>query len=205
MLALAATIQLLVAAAVGPAEALAQALAVPGARAELVEVRATSGRGCTAASWSALRPLRASQQLPLRFQGRTAAGAPCQGHAWARARVLAPALVVLRDLRAGDPLAQAVAPAEQELLPGRALLSRLPDGAVADRTLRAGAALRAADVRTGPAPGDPVTVVVLAGDLQVEVPGRAVPCPRGRACALLPSGKRVEGRLAGGRVLLEAP
>jgi hypothetical protein len=44
-----------------------------------------------------------------------------------------------------------------------------------------------------------------AGALSVEQSGRAVPCPRGRACAVLPSGRRVEGRLEDGRILVELP
>jgi hypothetical protein len=50
-----------------------------------------------------------------------------------------------------------------------------------------------------------VEVVVRAGDLEITREARAVPCVRGRACALLPGGRRVEGRLLDGRILVEVP
>jgi hypothetical protein len=147
----------------------------------------------------------ASGQVALRFTGRDGHGAPCEGWAWADVKVTAPALRVARDLRAGEPLAGAVAPAVVELLPARRAVAALPDGAVAARPLRAGAALLLSDLRVGPRPGDAVVVLVRAGAVELERTGRAVPCPRDRACALLPGGKRVEGRYLAGRIVVEAP
>ncbi len=204
MPALAALLPLLLAAP-SPLEAVAGALAVPGARVELEGVRASSGADCAAEAWEALRAVEASGSAPLRFSGRTAAGAPCQGYAWGRVRVLAPAAVITRPLRAGDPLEGAYAVEDREVLPGRRALAAAPAGASASRRLSAGAVLDEGAVRIGPAPGEPVVVVLRSGALSVEQSGRAVPCPRGRACALLPSGRRVEGRHVEGRILVEVP
>jgi flagella basal body P-ring formation protein FlgA len=152
-----------------------------------------------------MRPVAASGSAPLRFSGRTAAGAPCEGFAWARVRVTAPAAVTTRALRSGEPLEGAVAVASREVLPGRSALASVPAGAVAARALGAGAVLDEAAVRTGPAAGEAVTVRVTVGALSVEQPGRVVPCQRGRACARLDSGRRVEGRFEDGRLLVETP
>jgi len=196
---------LALAAAPTPQLAVEAAVAAPGVEVELGEVRPSAGAGCQPASWEALRPVEASGQVPLRFDGRTAAGAACQGFAWARVKLLATAAVTTRALREGEPLAGAVALTRQEVLPGRHALAELPEGAVADRPLAAGAVLDESRLRVGPRPGEPVTVLLRLGALSVEQPGRAVPCLRGRACAVLPSGRRVQGRLADGRILVEVP
>jgi hypothetical protein len=99
---------------------------------------------------------------------------------------------------------QAVA-GEAEVRAGHAPLATAPEGAVAARAIPAGAPIEEAMLRRGPAPGAPVAVVLRSGLIAVETTGRAVPCPRGRACALLPSGRRVEGRLDAGRILVEPP
>jgi hypothetical protein len=53
--------------------------------------------------------------------------------------------------------------------------------------------------------GGAVRVVVRSGLVVLEQTGRFVPCGAGRACAVLPSGKHVEGRLEDGRVVVEVP
>ncbi|HTN54122.1 MAG TPA: hypothetical protein VML50_17065 [Anaeromyxobacter sp.] len=185
--------------------AVAAALARPGARAEVEEVRRSAGRGCQAERFEALRPVEASGQVPLRVEGRDAAGAPCQAWVYARVRVLAPALLLDRPLEAGEPLEGAVRLAEVEIRAGRAPLAALPPEACAARPLRAGHPLEPSDVREGPAPGAPVAVVVRAGEVELTAEGVVAPCERGRACAVLPSGRRVQGRYAAGRILVEAP
>jgi hypothetical protein len=75
---------------------------------------------------------------------------------------------------------------------------------VAERPIAAGQVLEERDLRLGPTPGDDVTVIIRLGTLRVEQVGRAVPCRRGRACAQMPSGKRVEGSWQGGRILVES-
>lgn len=190
-----------------PAQAVAAALAVHGARAEVGEVRATAGASCPADRVEVLRPVAGSGEVPVRFTGTDPAGRACQGFGWVRVRVTTPGLVASRLVKSGEPLEDAVAPGEVELRTGRpAPLEALPAGARAARTLAAGAPVLPDDVRTGPAPGEPITVLVrLSGGLEITQTGRTLPCARGHACALLPGGRRVEGRLEGGHLLLEAP
>jgi hypothetical protein len=196
---------LLLASAPTPQGAATAALALPGAEVEVSEVRVGQGAGCAAETWEAMKPVDASGPAGLRFEGRDARGAACQGFAWARLKVTAPAVVTTRALREGEPLEDAVALSPREVRPGRRPLAELPPGAVAQRALAAGAALEAESVRVGPRVGEPVTVVLRLGALSVEQPGRAVPCARDHACALLPSGRRVEGHLVAGRLLVESP
>jgi len=183
------------------------ALVVPGARAQVEAVHLASGRGCAPSAAEALRPVSASGEAPLRFTGKGDRGQGCQAFAWARVRVLAPGLVLTRAVRAGEPLEAAVRPAEVELKAGRSgPLPSVPEGARAARALSPGSPLLSADVLSGPLPGEPVTVLVRAGGgLELSQTGRAIPCGRDRACALLPSGRRVEGRLEGGLLVLEVP
>lgn len=205
MLLAALTLPLLLAASASPQAAVDAALATPGARAELASVAPSTGAGCRAEAWEALAAVEASGRAALRFTGRDAHGAPCTGFAWGRVRVTGPAVVTTRAVEAGQPLDGALAVEERELVAGRRGLSELPQGASASHRLAAGALLDEASVHLGPVPGQAVTVRLLAGALTVEQPGRAVPCKRGRACALLPSGRRVEGRFEDGRILVEAP
>lgn len=186
--------------------AVAGALAVAGARAELLDVRIIAGPSCPADRGEALRPVAGSGEVPLRLVGTDAGGRRCEAYGWARVRVKGDALVLSRSVAAGEPLEAAVAPGEVELRQGRPPpLASLPPGARAARALAAGAPLLPGDVREGPLPGEAITVVVRAGELELSQEGRAVPCARGRACALLPGNRRVEGRLEAGRLILEAP
>ncbi len=121
-------------------------------------------------------------------------------------RVVCTGLVTSRAVAMGESLDGAVQTAEVEVRTGRPpAVSDLPPGARAARGLAAGAPLSPADVRDGPFPGEPITVVLTGGGLELSREGRALPCTPGRACALLPGGRRVEGRLEGGRLVLEAP
>ncbi|HVO19369.1 MAG TPA: SAF domain-containing protein [Anaeromyxobacter sp.] len=186
--------------------AVVAALALPHARAELVEVQVTAGRGCPADRAEALRPVTGSGEVPLRLLGTSPDGHPCEAYGWARVRVVRAGLVATRAVAAGETLEGAVEPAEVEVRPGHApFLGELPGGARAARALAAGAPLSSADVREGPAPGEPITVVVLGEGLELSREGRALPCTPGRGCALLPGGRRVEGRLEAGRLVLETP
>jgi len=181
--------------------ALARALAVPGARLEVAGYAPALPPRCAASEAEALRPIVASGRAPLRLVGPSG----CEGYGFAQVRVYGPALVASRALGAGEPLAPAVSPSETELRPGHGTLSTLPPGAVAAHAIAAGAAIGPDAVRAGPRPGDPVAVELRIGDIAVRVTGRALPCARDRACALLPSGRRVEGRLLGDRIAVEAP
>lgn len=183
--------------------AVARALAAPGARVEVLEVAGAPPR--CAVDRAEAAPPRASGRVAVRLRGADAAGAPCEAWAWARVRVSAPTLVTARAVPAGAALDGAVALEEREVASGRSPLTELPDGATAARALPAGAPLEAGLLRVGPSPGEPVVVAVRLGDLAVEQAGRALPCRGGRACALLPTGRRVEGRWHGGRIVLDSP
>ncbi len=189
----------------GPVQrAVDAALAPPGARAEVLELRGDLGAGCRLARGEVPRRIEASSRNAVHLVGE-GDGRSCEAGAWARVRVVAPVLVTSRAVAAGEALADAVAREDRELLPGRAPLSAVPDGAVADRALAPGVALELWALRVGPRPGEPVTVVAHAGTLTVESAGRAIPCRRGRACALLPSGRRVEGDWHAGRIEVGLP
>ena len=53
--------------------------------------------------------------------------------------------------------------------------------------------------------GEVVKVVVVSGALMIEQTGRGAPCARGRSCAVLASGKQVEGELVDGRLVVQSP
>ncbi len=190
-----------------PSRAVAAALAVPDARVEVEDVRVSVGASCPMARVEALRPVTGSGEVPLRFTGEGADRRSCQGFAWARVHVTATGLVASRTVRMGEPLEDAVTAGVVELRTGRPPpLAALPRGARAARTLAAGAPVLGDDVREGPLPGEPIAVVVrIGGGLELSQDGRATPCTRGHACAVLPGGRRVEGRLEDDHLLLESP
>ncbi|HTP30190.1 MAG TPA: hypothetical protein VMK12_31600 [Anaeromyxobacteraceae bacterium] len=181
------------------------AIALPGARAEVIEVVGDLPARCVLTHAETPQPVAFSTRMPLHLFGSDPAGETCDAWAFARVRVKAPSLVTTRPVAEGAPLDGAVAPSEREVLPGRPLLAALPEGAVAARALATGTVLDDSHLRLGPRPGDPVAVALRAGALLVEQQGQAVACRRGRACALLPSGRRVEGQWHDGRILLEEP
>ena len=58
----------------------------------------------------------------------------------------------------------------------------------------------------GPRAGEPVKVVLIVpGAMAIEQMGRAVSCARNHNCAVLPSGKHVDGTFVDGRLLVEMP
>jgi hypothetical protein len=179
------------------------ALAVRGARAEVVQVRGAVPPGCAIARAELPRAVEASGDVPLRVAGAGEGGEPCEAWVWARVRVTAPALVTTRAVAAGDALEGATAPADREVLPGRPLVAALPPGAAADRALAAGTALAPEHLRVGPKPGEPVRVVLRTAGIEIAQDGRAASCRRGRACALLPSGRRVEGSFLDGVLVID--
>ncbi len=180
-------------------ESLAQALAVTDAR-------------VVARSWTApatCQPRSASVPQAILGSGRVAvklAGKSCSAWGWAQIEVLARTAVTTRPLRVGEPLASAVTIVEREILPGRAPF--IPaEGAVAVRSLPAGAVLSAHDVGGSAAEaGETVKVLIASGAVAIETQGRRIACSRNRACAVLATGKHVEGRWdAVGRLLVEVP
>jgi hypothetical protein len=189
--------------AVTAQRALADALSRPGARVEVLGLRNVTPGACTPRSWSSPKAVGSSGPVAMRFDGQQGE-ARCQGWAWADVKVFATGLRLTRDVQPGEALAGAVEAAEIEVTRGRRTLFALPDGAAASRAMRAGTLLAGSDLRVGPAPGDPVTVRVRAGALELTLPARAVACARA-TCAILPGGRRVEGRWDGTHLALEAP
>jgi hypothetical protein len=183
--------------------ALEHALALPRARVQLLDYRPQSPI-CPPAQAEATRPITASGQVALRLSG-SKEGRPCESWAWATVRVFTPSWVTTRSLREGEPLDGALRAEMREVREGLAPLTNPSSGAVTVRALPAGQVVLEADSRTGPRPGDPLTVAIRIGALEVEEIGRALPCARGRVCALLPSGKRLEGDFRNGRLMVEAP
>lgn len=146
-------------------------------------------------SWDAPQRCRGTfEPAPFESSGRVAVrvrGKGCEAWGWARVRVLVPIATLTRDVKADEPLATAIVLEDAEARG----VSALPAGAVATRGLKRGARLAAADFRTGPRPGTPLTVRVVLGGLSLEQRGTASSCS-GQSeggCATLPSGKRVAG------------
>ena len=145
-----------------------------------------------------------SGRIPIRLSGSLPDGERCGGWGWVMARLFAPALVASRALPAGAPFKGAVTQQERELRTEQLPLVQLPADAVSARAIAAGQVLEERDLRVGPVLGQDVTVLLRLGAIRVEQVGRAVPCARGRACAQMPSGKRVEGTWQGGRIHVES-
>jgi hypothetical protein len=187
--------------------ALSRSLAVDGARLFLLDVRAPKlPPGCLVDSVEVERRITGSGQVAVRLSGRRDGGLSCQGWAWARVKVVASVRVAARALRTGESLAGATVLEEREINSSYEPLDAIADDATTTRPLAAGQVLQRSHVRLDePAPGQPVTVVAQAGAVSIVQTGRVVPCVRGRGCAQLPSGRRVEGRFSDGRLLVEVP
>jgi flagella basal body P-ring formation protein FlgA len=127
------------------------------------------------------------------------------GWGWVRFEVWAPAAFTTRPVRAGEPLQAALTVEDREIRSGHAAYVP-PPGALAARDLPRGTVLQAAHVAGATlASGESVKVMVMSGPLAIEVQGRAISCGVGRLCAVLPSGRHVEGHLQEGRLLVDVP
>ncbi|MGD0838012.1 MAG: hypothetical protein ABSB49_15340 [Polyangia bacterium] len=180
-------------------ESLQHALAVPSAR--IVPVRWTGPKGCPVVSVEPPRPIEGSGRVPVRVFGRG-----CTGWGWVELQVWAKTSVTTRAVRAGEPVAPASTLAEREIRPGRPPFI-VPFAAVAARSLPMGAVVASMDVSMSRvALGDPIKVVLVAGALVVETTGRRSQCLRSRDCAILASGRRVEGEIDDNdRLVVEVP
>lgn len=149
-------------------------------------------------------PVEGSGRVAMKATGVGPHGTECQLWLWARVRILGQVPVARRAIRAGEPLAAAVTLEERELRPGHRPVS-VCAGCVADRFIGAGQVVEAAAMRSpGLSAGEPVKVLLVSGTLTAEQIGRAVPCGRGQ-CAVLPSGKHVEGTVIEGRLVVNVP
>jgi hypothetical protein len=156
----------------------------------------------------ACRPTEVTLPRPVEGSGRYAvklAGGGCHGWAWLRVDVYAPVPVLTRAVREGEPLEEAVALVERLVTSGN-LPPAVTASSTASRALPRGRALTPSDVQQSPGGAlGTVKVVVRSGALAIEALGRLIACGAGRSCAVLGSGKHVEGRLEEGRLLVELP
>lgn len=188
--------------------ALASAVTIPGARADVVSLDKV-GSDCrtdgASTRMEAARPIDGSGRVALKLTGVRSSGRPCEVWAWARVQVFAEVPVARRAIRAGEGLADAVRIEEREIKPGHIPATVTP-ASIAERALGAGQMIEAEAVRApGPRAGESVKVVIVSGSLAIEQVGRVVPCGRGHVCAVLPSGKHIEGTLVDGRLKVELP
>jgi hypothetical protein len=114
-------------------------------------------------------------------------------------------LAAAHAIKAGDALEGAIHAIDTDLRPGDEAIDALPEGARAASDIPAGAIITADRVRIGPAPGASIEVLMQAGAIAVQQSATVVTCARHATsvCAALPSGKRVSGRIADGRLVVE--
>jgi hypothetical protein len=181
-------------------EVLFQALTIPGARIVPTGWEARVPAGCRVERASLSGSVTGSARLPVKLHGPV-----CSGWGWVRFEVWAPAATLRRPVRAGQPLQPALVIQDREIKMGRAGIVP-PEGATAARDLPAGTVLSPEHVAGSTlAAGEKVKVIVLNGGLVVETQGRVLGCGPGKTCAVLSSGRHVEGRFQDGQLLVELP
>lgn len=180
-------------------QALASALAVPGARLDVRAYQPAGGVTCPVTQASIERAVEGSGRYPVKVSGRG-----CSGWAWVELKVFASVLVTTRAVRAGEALEGASVTQDREVRPGRQPAANVT-GAKASRPLTRGQLIEKDHLeQAGMAVGSPVKVTVRAGSLSIAQTGRIVSCGRGRTCAVMPSGKHVEGQIVEGQLIVEA-
>jgi hypothetical protein len=181
-------------------EVLSQALAVPGARIVPLGWAPHLPAGCTLRQAALGGAVTGSGRLPVKLYGQA-----CMGWGWVHFEVWAPAAFTTRPVRAGERLQPALAVEDREVRSGHVGVVP-PPGALAARDLPRGTVLEASHIAgAAMASGEMVKVIVMTGPLAIELQGRAISCGAGRNCAVLPSGRHVEGHLEEGRLLVEVP
>jgi hypothetical protein len=197
-------------AAISPAlqGALAAAVTIQGARADLVALDRPANDCVTSHPGARVeipRPIDGSGRFAVKLIGIRPNRVPCEVWAWARIRVLAQVSVARRPIKAGESLVSATRTEEREIKPGH-VPALLTAASTADRSVGMGQMIEADVVATpGLRAGEPVRILIISGALAIEQIGHAVPCTRGHNCAVLPSGKRIEGTLVDGRLLVQLP
>ncbi len=162
---------------------------------ELVQWQAPAS--CARGDYEPAR-IDSSGRVPVRVRG-----ASCEAWGWATVKLTTQALVLTKDVATGASVDGLYVPQRLEFRRGRPPLTTVDPDASATRPLRAGTMLTADVVRVGPPPGSTVTVRVLMGALMLEERGTISACSGDRVCASLPSGKRVEGRMVDGLLLVK--
>jgi hypothetical protein len=180
--------------------ALDGAVAIHGARIVPVSYTAANGRACDATSAAINRPVDGSGKFAVKLTGKG-----CSAWAWLKVDVWAQVPVTTRLVREGERLDDAVTFVDRQITSGRAPVT-LSAESVASHPIARGQAVMPADVkRTSGNAGETVKVLVQSGSLAIETSGRLVNCGRDKTCAVLASGKHVEGRFQDGRLLVEIP
>jgi hypothetical protein len=180
--------------------ALDGAIAISGARVVATSYTTSASRPCAATSATIGRPVDGSGKYAVKL-----AGTGCTAWAWLKVDVWAQVPVTTRLVREGERLDDAVTFVERQITAGRAPVA-LSAESVASHPLARGQTLMPADVkRSSGNAGDTVKVLVTSGALAIETQGRLVSCGRDKTCAVLTSGKHVEGRLSEGRLIVEMP
>jgi len=186
-------------------DAVQAAVTIDEARARVKVVSLRMPHGCKAESARIERPVSASGSLTVKLQGSTKRGEPCEG--WVRASVslTAPVMVTTRVVRTGESLDSATTVQWQEIRAGAQPAAPVAGG-IAARTMMSGQVVDASSVRSNkPSAGSQVRVSIRMGALSVEQIGRLVECGNTHFCAVLPSGKRVEGALENDRLVVMVP
>ena len=185
--------------------ALEQALTLPGARLDAATEEKPMSRACAPREITVPRPVDGSGRFAVKVSGTKSGGVACEVWTWVRVRVVADVAVTKRAVRPGEAIADAVSTETREVRAGQ-VPARLLPGAVAARSLPANQLVQADAVSVATVkPGEQVKVMVVAGALAVMQTARSIPCSRGRSCAVLPSGKQVEGDLIDGRLVVVLP
>jgi hypothetical protein len=181
-------------------EVLSRALAVPAARIVPLGWEPHLPAGCVLRQSALSGAVTGSGRLPVKLYGQG-----CMGWGWVRFEVWAPTAFTTRPVRAGERLEPALAVEDREIRSGHVGIVP-PPGALAARDLPRGSVLQASDIAGATtAAGEAVKVIVMSGLLAIEVQGRAIACGIGRTCAVLPSGRHVEGHLQDGQLLVDLP
>ena len=181
-------------------EVLSHALAVPAAHIVPLSWAAHMPEGCVLRQAALSGAVTGSGRVPVKLYGQG-----CTGWGWVHFEVWAPTAYTTRPVRAGEQLQSALAVEDREIKSGH-VGTVPPPGALAARDLPRGSVLQASDIAGATtASGEAVKVIVMSGSLAIELQGRAVSCGVGRTCALLPSGRHVEGHWEDGRLLVDVP
>ena len=175
-------------------------------RVRIADYRPTVASDCNIDRAEPLKRVNSSSRLAVKIFGSTQDGRACQGWAWVRVQLFQTVFVTTRALAEGEPFAGASTREEREVEPGRTPIDQIAADTTAARSLRAGQLIESHMVhQRGIEPGQPITVIVRAGALTIEEQAHSVACTPGHFCALLPSGKRVEGTIENGHLLVELP
>ncbi len=163
------------------------------------QVEVTGWQAPTDCAGNDFEPARveSSGRVPVRVRGPK-----CEGWGWATVRVFTNALVLTKDVGTGVSIGGAYTTQRVEYRRGTEPLREVDADANAAKLLKAGTMLTPEMVRSGPPIGSALTVRVVMGGLSLEQQGTVIACRGSNVCASLPSGKRVEGKMVSGLLLV---